>query len=175
MDRYNLKKENNTLDRKCPFCKKILPLTEFSRNSKTRLGVCCYCRKCVKAKNKLYGPDNYKRAKAKWMSTTYRERVTKDPRKSMLQKCQGRARAIGRECNINVEDIVIPEYCPILGTKLELFSSDHKRRPSVDRVDNTKGYVKGNVRVISQAANSMKSWHTLETLRKMIDYIEGRI
>lgn len=59
--------------------------------------------------------------------------------------------------DIEVSDIIIPEICPIL--KIELKKSIDGNRefsPSLDRIDNSKGYVKGNIQVISNKANTMK-------------------
>ena len=46
---------------------------------------------------------------------------------------------------------------------------------SLDRVDNDKGYVKGNIRVISRKANLLKSSLTLEILENIIKYIKKEI
>jgi hypothetical protein len=46
---------------------------------------------------------------------------------------------------------------------------------SLDRVDNDKGYITGNVRVISRKANLMKSSLTIDILKKLIKYINNEI
>lgn len=85
------------------------------------------------------------------------------------------ARKRGLEIDISKGDIVVPEYCPILGTKLaEVWQprgSDPATIPSLDRIDSSVGYVKGNVRVISLLANMMKSSATRDQLLKFADSI----
>ena len=41
-------------------------------------------------------------------------------------------------------------------------------RPSLDRIDGAKGYVKGNVRVISHRANMLKNDATIEELELVL-------
>lgn len=45
--------------------------------------------------------------------------------------------------------------------------------PSLDRRDPSLGYVKGNVGVISDRANLLKSNMTLEELKKLVSYMEA--
>jgi hypothetical protein len=74
----------------------------------------------------------------------------------------------GFNFNLTIDDIIIPEYCPILNIKLTTDPKD-KDSPnyySIDRIDSSKGYVKGNVQIISMKANKMKSKSTEEELLK---------
>lgn len=77
-----------------------------------------------------------------------------NPEKSLLRLAKARAKRKGWDFNIDETDIVIPEICPALGVKLERFT---QYAPSIDRKDSSKGYVKGNIQVISELANRMKS------------------
>jgi len=61
--------------------------------------------------------------------------------------------------NLDIEDIIIPTHCPYLGIELST-NFDDRNNPhyySLDRIDSSKGYVKGNVQVISLMANIMKN------------------
>ena len=77
-----------------------------------------------------------------------------------------RAKESKKECNIDISDIEIPEYCPYLGIKLSTDKKDcyNDNYYSIDRIDSTKGYVKGNIQIISRIANTMKSNATIEQL-----------
>ena len=89
------------------------------------------------------------------------------PIKRLLYAAKKRAKEKGLEFNIDTSDIVIPEICPYLGIPLDSHSSRGTPRTniySLDRIDNTRGYVKGNVEVISHLANTMKSNATKEQL-----------
>lgn len=86
-----------------------------------------------------------------------------NPELKMLQRAKSRAKMKGLDFTIDVNDIIIPKLCPILGIELESkkgISGGQKRSPALDRVDPTKSYIKGNVRVISHLANMMKSHAT---------------
>jgi len=47
--------------------------------------------------------------------------------------------------------------------------------PSVDRFDNTKGYTRDNIRVISLRANLLKKDATVDEVRKLLVYMEGGV
>ena len=84
----------------------------------------------------------------------------------MWRAAKRRARIKGLEFNIEVSDIIIPEVCPILEVPLVLGTKgNYEYTPSLDRIDNSKGYIKGNIMVISKKANSMKNSASLQELR----------
>jgi hypothetical protein len=92
-------------------------------------------------------------------SATYR---IKHPERVLCSMAKRRAKDKGLDFNIDKTDIDIPIICPILGIPIVKVYTKGKNTgptsnsPSLDRIDNSKGYVKGNVRVISHKANTMK-------------------
>ena len=86
----------------------------------------------------------------------------KHPERVLCSMAKRRAKDKGLEFNIDKTDIDIPIICPILGIPIVKVYTKGKNTgptsnsPSLDRIDNSKGYVKGNVRVISHKANTMK-------------------
>lgn len=96
------------------------------------------------------------------------------PESKMLQRAKNRAGAKNLEFNLKLEDIKIPEYCPIMGIKLECCSGKpggKKNSPSLDRIKSNKGYTKDNIMVISHLANMMKSMATEQELLIFAKYI----
>jgi hypothetical protein len=89
------------------------------------------------------------------------------PAKRMLWTARRRAKLKGQDFDIGESDILIPEVCPYLKVPMQSSSrrGDSKRFVmSLDRVDTSKGYIKGNVEVISWMANTMKSDASKEEL-----------
>jgi hypothetical protein len=100
-----------------------------------------------------------------------------NPEKSLWVAAKSRARRQGLPFNIEVTDVVFPKVCPILGIPI-LSAQEGKRSdntPSVDKIIPSKGYVKGNVMVISWRANRLKSDASLEELEKLCEYLKGNI
>lgn len=83
------------------------------------------------------------------------------------------AKTRGKEFNIEVEDVIIPENCPYFGFKLETNVNHHNCQNyyTIDRIDSNKGYVKGNVQVISMLANRMKNSASEEELIKFAEAV----
>lgn len=97
---------------------------------------------------------------------TYR---TNNPEWYMHYKAKKRAKDKGVEFNIEVSDVIMPKNCPVfkkyeLKKEISAKSGPKPWSPSLDRIDNTKGYVKGNIQVISNKANTMKGNATPEEL-----------
>lgn len=106
------------------------------------------------------------------------ERVkSESPEKRMLRRAKTRARERGHEFNLELSDIHIPTHCPILGIELVVHkgsSGGKPNSPALDRIDNNKGYVKGNVMVVSHRANMMKVDASPEELLKFADWVIAR-
>lgn len=86
-----------------------------------------------------------------------------NPITRMMMNVKARCRINGFEFNLEYKDIVIPDLCPILEVPFELGTKENYTfSPTVDRIDSSKGYIKGNVKVISMLANRMKNNATRE-------------
>lgn len=91
----------------------------------------------------------------------------------LLHQTKYRAKKVGLPFNLTVEDIVIPERCPMLGLELEWASGKRTdSSPSLDRRTPALGYIKGNVQVISWRANRIKNDATPEELMKIAKYMQ---
>lgn len=80
--------------------------------------------------------------------------------------CQNRAKKNNMPFNLEYTDVVIPKKCPIL--EIPIFKGNQRHvanSPSLDRLIPELGYVKGNVRVISYKANTMKSNASIEEIK----------
>ncbi len=78
--------------------------------------------------------------------------------------------------NLTEEDVAAPKVCPVLGIPLVVNRGPRgtgpmPNSPSVDRIDPTKGYTKGNVQIISHRANAMKQNATPEELRQFACWV----
>jgi hypothetical protein len=140
--------------KQCSKCKGHKALDLFSNNKSSKDGKQHYCKSCHAARARAY-----REANPETVAATYRAYYKANPEQRMLWNAKKRAKNNNLEFNLSLEDIQIPERCPILGITLERGNTHTNRdsSPSLDKILPEKGYVKGNVQVISDLANRMKS------------------
>lgn len=113
-------------------------------------------------------PSQTPEARHKW--------ALKNPEKMMLHMARNRAKAEGYACTLTVHDIVIPEFCPLLGLQLERNAGVRKdTSPSLDKIEPELGYVPGNVWVVSWRANRIKNDATLAELQLLVHNLAERM
>lgn len=94
--------------------------------------------------------------------------------RSMWQNAKYRASQKGLEFTITEADIQIPDTCPVLGIPLNVSNVGRQyNSPSLDRIDNSKGYTPSNIQVISWRANHIKNDSSPKELRRILAYMEG--
>jgi hypothetical protein len=131
---------------------RVLP--ESLRNGDTQ-SCGCYLKEATGDRFRLHGKTHTKEFKL-WYSA--KERAT---RKDI-------------PFDIELSDIVIPDTCPVLGIPLDKENVDKRinNSPSLDKFFPDRGYVKGNIQVISWRANRIKSDGTPEEWRKIADWCQ---
>jgi len=86
-------------------------------------------------------------------------------RSKLYGSANTRAKEFNLPFNIISEDIKLIKICPLLKIPLEYGNTKiEKYSASLDKIDPQKGYVKGNIQVISMLANQMKSSANKEEL-----------
>ena len=116
------------------------------------------CSPCISKERKVYYQHNKEHIKKKRMQH-YNSNIAL----GMYQRIKNKSKALGIEFNLEESDIIIPSRCPYLDEPL-ISGVWSQFNPSLDRIDNSKGYIKGNIRVISRLANTMKSCATKKQL-----------
>lgn len=92
-----------------------------------------------------------------------------DRRYGMFHNAKSRANKKGLPFTIKIEDIIIPEVCPLLNIPLVSTSDcNDPRNPSLDQIVPGKGYTPDNIQVISYRANALKWNASVEELEILI-------
>lgn len=138
----------------CSKCKNTKPLSDFSKNRNTKDGLHNNCKVC---KSTYENKDRNKEKAKKW--------IGKNLEKYLLLVAKHRAKQSQAIFDLTIEDIKIPEKCPLLNIPLYRGTrKDNNASPSIDRIDFEKGYTKENVWIISKLANSIKHTATPEQI-----------
>lgn len=162
----------------CNKCKleKTLDNFTFRKDTNNYRSVCHECRRKEYRENKSVNNTTKKRAIEYYYNhkeevlQKSKERYLKNIKKMLYKSAKERAKKKNIPFNINVDDIVIPPKCPVFGFEFEIGTKDKQKSPSLDRIIPEKGYVKGNIVVVSLKANTMKSNATLDEIKQLYDF-----
>lgn len=163
---------------KCYVCKEIKALDAFYKSKSRPKGVRADCKMCSKKLEQKYQQtETAKKYRQSYNKTEVAKNVARkykinNKHKRMWKSAESRAKEKGIEFNIAIEDIIIPSHCPVLNIPLILNSRYLcDSSPTLDRIDVTKGYIKGNVLVISNRANRLKGDGSISEHLKIIEYM----
>ena len=138
--------------KRCRTCRRLKAFACFHRNTRTLFGLANDCKTCRK-----------KVATAHWKRTA----ATNPSR--VYFRAKARAKKLEREFTITLSDVrnlEWPTNCPILDIPMS--------SPSLDRINSSKGYVHGNIQIISTRANMLKNNGTLAEFSKLVAWMEAR-
>ena len=166
--------------KRCSKCSQHKLLSDFYKNKSMPDGLCWWCKVCQSASNNQYrksdaGRQNQRKRRA---TQQYKEWYLEYRRQTVARTMWFSARARAKQrClpfTITLDDIVIPEFCPVLG--IPIVDSTGSRRPrenspSLDRKDPEQGYTPENVWVISMQANVMKSNADVKLLKRFARWV----
>lgn len=150
--------DNSPPTKVCRRCGGIKSLEEFvkdRRNKKDGRDTICYI--CNRKRNLLESEVSRKL-------------------RDMLRGAKRRCKKTGRVFAISKKDVdrLYCERCPVLGIPLdwEYGNGVTDNSPTLDRVDNARGYEPGNIKIISFRANRLKSVMSLDEVEQIYNYIK---
>lgn len=133
----------------CKWCEKFKTLEEFAKHPQCKNGI--DTGRCLACKNEMSKASYYNSGREKKIFNRARSRSVKK----------------GVPFSLTMEDIVVPEVCPVFGVP---FDDDH----SIDRMEPHKGYTSDNVNIISLRANTVKGNATPEELEAVVAWMRSK-
>lgn len=185
------------LEKQCTKCNQMLPAESFSKHKGTSDGLRSSCKKCCAEYGKQWyengGAESTKQRKRLWYKNGGKERsqsyvkanLVKTITSSLLCGARGRARDKNLPFDIDIdyvrsmvgENAELASHCPVFGVPLDWSRMRNNggkavpNSPSIDRIDPERGYVKGNIKIISYRANQIKSDASHEELKLVTAYL----
>jgi len=152
--------------KKCNRCLLEKQESEFPKNGN---GTHSHCKDCKNSYKRKWYNDGGQKWELEYKVFSRKSRSAQ----YLCAKAKQRARLKNLPFNITPEDIIVPEFCPILG--IPLVSGDKNicdNSPTLDRIKPELGYIKGNIQILSARANMLKSNATIEELEKVLEHLK---
>jgi len=173
--------------KQCTKCKDLKDPSDFNLNKNTKDGLSSHCRDCfreyyqlnkeniLEQKKQLKNDPVFRLLRRKYEQG--RQKGIEGKMRSMLQAARRRAKEKNLDFNLTIKHMrsLYGSHCPITGRVLiwethQGFSPDS---PSLDRTDSNKGYVIGNVQIVSHRGNTWKNNMCLDDAMKVVRYLQS--
>ena len=147
------------MTKRCPFCKKQLPVTAFHKDKRSVAGITSECKGCRNKRGKAWAENN-----KEYLLAREAKRRLERRGQCLISNARMRAKKRGLVFNLDAHCAEIQRringgHCEITGTPFDLSPGRKFNSPSIDRINPREGYVIGNVRVVCHAMNAaMGDW-----------------
>ena len=151
---------------KCKGCGQELAATAFWKDARRASGTQVKCIACMSDSHKRWRDrqsDKSLQSISERNAIAVRLMRERSPISLLFNSMKARAKKAGMAFDLTLDDIQIPEVCPVLGIALKFGVrrgpglKERDCRPSVDRINNAKGYTRDNIIIVSYRANRIKS------------------
>lgn len=171
--------------KQCIKCGDYKSLDNFTKRKDTKSTTyrptCKTCMKEIRSKeyhtniaeNKRKAKLQYRRNRKQRLEASrlyYRNNTIK----VLLANAKRRSRQKGIPFNLEPEDLILPTTCPVLDIPMYVGEEMHDGSPTLDRYIPEKGYVIGNVNIISNKANRLKNDGTLEEIDMLLKWMKDQ-
>jgi len=183
------------MNKKCTECGKEKPISEFYKQKNGKYGVKGNCKECHSLWHKRYHIENRDRENAvneRWRQNNLERRkemtrIYNNSSNGIYQKLKSRSKRKNRVCTITKDSFVkwhksvgrVCEYCGYTHDELVKFDvrySKRAKRLTIDRKDNDKGYIDGNLVIACGYCNEIKSnFFSYEDMKQIGKIIHDRI
>jgi hypothetical protein len=182
-DRQKIRHYVSVSEKVCCICGNKKKAEEFPKNPRSITGLGSRCKNCSNTQRRdaeYYKTSNELRKLRMDKDPEYRRHINNLKRENtyinfkshMLSNARKRSIMKNYAFNLTIDDIHIPEICPILKIPIIVGNkNNYESTPSIDRIDNDKGYTKDNIQIISKKANSMKNSASIKELIAFADWV----
>lgn len=135
----------------------------------------------IKRKNKfkLLVPTNYKKTRGRRSNDKYRNTFngwSSHKASSLKTSASIRGIYISKDIDKDFISSIRVERCPVFGTNLVYrIESRSNNSASIDRIDNSRGYERDNIQIISDLANRMKNSASFDELEAFAKWVLSNV
>lgn len=164
--------------KKCRICKKTKKLIEFYIDRKYTDNLKKHCKSCDKSHNKNY------RKKTKPYGNNWQKSIIAGARNS--NSLARLSEKYDKDFNLEAISEITVDFltklkekqnnrCNWFGVEIDFTRNDWLRSPSLDRLDNDKGYTRDNVVLTCRSANLARNKSTVEEMGNFLSELKNSI